>query len=151
MSYSVQEIAELYSLHKNAVFMWVRSGLKIIDQKKPYLINGSDLIEFLNTKQKKRKHKCKPDELFCFKCRLPRTSQLNSVSITPRNLHRLKISGRCAVCNTKMFKEASVQRCSELELIFAGVLQTQEHIIDCDNLSLNSDNKESKKYEPVQC
>jgi hypothetical protein len=138
MSYSVQEIAELCSLHKNAVLTWVRSGLKTIDQKKPYLINGAVLIEYINNKQKSRKHKCKPNELFCFKCRQPRKPKTDSVSITTRNIHRLKISAKCEVCETKMFKEASVQRRPELEKTYSVVLQTQEHILGCNNLSVNS-------------
>lgn len=72
MSYSVQEVAELYGLHKNAVLRWIKDGLPIIDQRKPYLIYGADFADYLDGRQKKRKHKCGSDEFYCCKCRAPR-------------------------------------------------------------------------------
>lgn len=150
ISYSVQEVAELFSIHKNAVLMWIRAGLKIIDLKKPYLINGRDLSDFLNNKQKKRKHKCKPDEFFCFKCRLPRKPIPSSISITPRNLHRLKISAKCEICRTSMFKEGSTKKLVEFEKIFSLLLQPLEHIIGCNKVSLNSDTNGDDQHESIQ-
>ena len=139
ISYSVQEIAELFGIHKNAALNWIKAGLKIIDQKKPYLINGADLVEFLNMRQKKRKHKCKPDEFYCFKCRLPRKPLLGSIQITPRNIHRLKITAKCSACLTRVFKEGSAKKRAEIEQNYASVLQPQEHIIGCKEVSTNSD------------
>lgn len=150
-SYSIQEIAELFNLHKHSVLLWIKSGLKKIDDSKPYLIYGADLIHFLDNKQKKRKHKCKPNELFCFKCKCPRLPKSGSVQITARNVYRLKISAKCEICNTKMFKDASVQRRSELEKTFSAILQAQEHILACNNLSANCDIEGNKEYESIQC
>lgn len=147
ISYSVQEIAELFGIHKNAALNWIKTGLKIIDQKKPYLINGADLVDFLNIRQKKRKHKCKPDEFYCFKCRLPRKSSPGSVLITPRNIHRLKITAKCSVCLTNVFKEGSAKKRTEIEQNYAAVSQPQEHIIVCKEVSINSDIKGVSQHE----
>ena len=53
-SYSVQEVAELYHLHKGAVLRWIKDGLKIIDQHKPYLIHGSELLYFKQTTKQQK-------------------------------------------------------------------------------------------------
>lgn len=150
MSYTVQEVSELFDLHKNAVLSWIKAGLKIIDQKKPYLINGGDLVEFLTSRQKKRKHKCKPNELFCFKCRLPRKPKSGSALITQRNTRRLKISANCEDCETKMFKADSFKNLKELEKIYQIVMQQPEHIVGCNNTSINSDMSESDNHEQIQ-
>jgi len=150
ISYSVQEIAELFGIHKNAALNWIKAGLKIIDQKKPYLINGSDLIEFLNIRQKKRKHKCKLDEFYCFKCRLPRKPLSGSIQITPRNIHRLKITAKCSVCLTNIFKDGSAKKQDEIELTYGFAMQPQEHIVGCNDTSINSDILENDKYEQIQ-
>lgn len=150
LSYSVQEIAELFNIHKHAVLIWIRSGLKIIDQKKPYLINGTDLTEFLNNRQKKRKHKCKQHEFFCFKCRLPRSSLPDHIRITTRNQHRLKISGKCEVCQTSIFKEGSVKKLTEFQKIFSVSVQTREHIFGCNDPCVNNDINEGEKSETIQ-
>lgn len=149
VSYTIHEIAELFSLHKNSVSTWIKSGLPIIDNKKPYLINGADLIQFLNIRQKKRKHICKSYELYCCKCRLPRKPHPNSVIIENRNMYRLKISARCEICQTKMFKDANVQKRIEIEKAFAALLQTQEHIYDCNVVSINSDIRGIEQYEQL--
>ena len=148
-SYTIQEITELFGLHKNSVLIWLRTGLKKIDCQKPYLINGGDLVDFLEAKKKKRRQKCKPNELFCLKCKSPRLSKPDCIQITERNIYRLKISGRCQICNTKMFKDASVQRRSEIEKTFAIIQQPQKHISVCNDSSLNSDIQEIIQYDSI--
>lgn len=55
-SYMIQEIAELFSLHPNAVRRWVKNGLRTIDSHRPQLIHGTDLIEYLDRRQRQSAH-----------------------------------------------------------------------------------------------
>src|ERR1035437_3546649 len=89
--YNVQEIADLFSLHKHAVLRWVGEGLPLIDERKPYLIHGSALIAFLDKRQAERKRVCQADEFFCFKCRAPRQAAGDAVDIAFRNETKLAI------------------------------------------------------------
>lgn len=139
MSYSVQEVAELYELHKGSVLNWIREGLQTIDRHKPYLVRGSDLFDFLNKRQQKRKVICKPNELFCFKCRLPQKPKLESIKIIKRNVHRLKIEGHCNLCNTKMFRDGALKKKNEIYKIFSIEEQLKEHIVECEYSSVNND------------
>jgi len=66
-SYFVCEIADLFDLHPQAVRRWITAGLAIIDERRPFLIHGRDLIAFLNERQSQRKQPCAADELYCLR------------------------------------------------------------------------------------
>ena len=53
--YFVWEIADLLHLHPNAVRRWIKAGLLSVDDHRPVLVYGGDLIEFLDTRQAQRK------------------------------------------------------------------------------------------------
>jgi hypothetical protein len=48
--YTVQEIAELFRIHKNAVLRWLKDGLQANKDQRPFLIRGEELIRFLNAR-----------------------------------------------------------------------------------------------------
>lgn len=48
-TYSVDEVARLLDMHPNTVRTWVREGLPLLDSKRPQLIHGTDLTDFLTT------------------------------------------------------------------------------------------------------
>ena len=39
--YTVQEIAELFGVHKNAVLGWLKAGLKSDRSQRPFLVRGT--------------------------------------------------------------------------------------------------------------
>ena len=71
-SYSVEEIARLYGIHRNTVRQWLKSGLPTTDQKKPLLILGLDLAEFLQMRQARNRRTCGPGQMYCLRCREPK-------------------------------------------------------------------------------
>jgi hypothetical protein len=54
-SYTVEEVARLHRKHKNTVRNWVKDGLTTIDNKRPMLILGHDLVAFLKARRVKNK------------------------------------------------------------------------------------------------
>lgn len=141
LSYSIQEISELFGLHENAVLRWVKDGLSIIDQKKPYLINGQELADYLDLKQTKRRTKLKPDEFHCCKCRAPRKAWENQVDILIKNQSKLIISGLCCVCETIIHRLGSMRKLEEYQKIFSIQTIQEEHIIDRNSPSVKCDIK----------
>ena len=55
-----------------------------MDERRPILIHGGDLIEFLETRQAKRKQTCATDEFYCFRCRRPRHPRFGRVHRDPQ-------------------------------------------------------------------
>ena len=57
-SYTLEEIAEIYTLHIRTVQDWHINGLKSIDpNRKPLLVLGEEIRRYLKQKSQKRKHK----------------------------------------------------------------------------------------------
>ena len=76
-SYTVEEIARLYGLHRNTVRSWLKGGgLAAIDCDRPVLVQGKVLRAFLEARRTSAKRPCPAGALYCFKCREPRPPAL---------------------------------------------------------------------------
>lgn len=71
-AYTAREVADLYGVHKNTVREWIKSGLPICNDRRPFLILGSELRAFLESRRASKKHPCGPGEFFCFRCHVPK-------------------------------------------------------------------------------
>ena len=149
LSYSVQEAAELFHLHKNAVLNWIKAGLPIIDERRPYLIQGNELASFLKKKQSIRKSKCKPNEFFCFKCRVPRAPN-GCVIVKIKNDHKLLLVGACSFCGTRMNKAGSVKNLDQYRIVFSIQTMEERHINECADSIVNSEKRKDHEYEQIQ-
>lgn len=125
-SYTLQEIAKLYGIHKNAVRQWIKRGLQKIDKQKPLLIHGSALFSFLKAQQKKRKSTLNANEFYCLKCRVPRVAYENAVDIVIRNNTQLSIQGLCSECETPLRRVGRVSRIPDYEKAFFVMQQRTE-------------------------
>ena len=117
-SYLVAEVATLLDVHRNTVRNWIKAGLPVLDEKKPCMIHGTDLREYLTAKRAARKRKCGKGEMYCLKCQkpcLPKDAFLEQ-SVDPRLPGNLK--GRCKVCNTKMNRRVSLANLERIKLEF---------------------------------
>lgn len=103
-SYTVEEIAELFDVHKRTVRNWIKSGLPVSDKARPLLILGTDLRLFLKQHRKKNKRNCKPTEAYCCRCREAREITSNSVSFIQCGEGVGRVFGRCSQCNLKINK-----------------------------------------------
>jgi hypothetical protein len=109
--------AELFRVHPNAVRRWVKGGLRTIDSHRPQLIHGTDLIEYLDRRQRGRKRRCAPDQMFCFTCREPRRPAGGCVALVQLS-PRWMVQGPCQICGTQMNRASSARRFAELERTF---------------------------------
>lgn len=101
-SYDIGEICMLFGLHKNTVLHWVKSGLQPIDNKRPMLIYGATLKSFLDERQKKRRQKCAPNQMFCLKCRMPKQPLEGLADLTFKTNKIAHIAALCETCLTPM-------------------------------------------------
>ncbi len=139
-SYTLYAIAALYDLHINAVRRW---GLPCIDGEKPQRVHGSDLIAFLDARQRARKNPCKKvTEIYCFPCRKQQSIWENAVDLIILNPKQLNITGLCNECGTSMFKMGSIQKLEEYQKIFHVQTVQGEHLIQRSDNPVMCDLKE---------
>jgi hypothetical protein len=137
ISYTLQEIADLYGTHINTVRQWIREGLKVIDNCKPFYVHSSDLITFLKARQSSRKQKCNFNEFYCCKCHVPRKAWENAVDLVPINEKTLLIEGLCEVCATPLRRLGTTAKVEEYKRTFHVLMQHEEHIIDRNDSRVN--------------
>jgi excisionase family DNA binding protein len=105
-NYTLEEVARALGVARGTVRRWTKKGLPFVTEKRPRLIRGDDLLDFL-AKMKVPKRPCQLHECYCFKCRAPREPALRMAEIicdrpTSGNLRAL-----CPVCETWMRKRVS--------------------------------------------
>ena len=71
-SYSVDEIARLFTVHKNTVRSWLKLGLRAIDGLRPTVVRGEEIKRFLTKRRSRARQACGPGRIFCLPCRAPK-------------------------------------------------------------------------------
>lgn len=141
-SYTVDEVSQLYGVHKNTVRNWVKNGLVPCDDQKPMLILGRDLRAYLQNKRSKNKRSCKPGEMHCFRCKSPQLPAGKMVDYEPANDATGRLIGICNGCGgiinqfTSMAKLES--NCGKYALTLPIALK---HIVERSYPLLNCDFK----------
>jgi len=125
-NYTVEEIANLYPVHKNTVRAWVKSGLPVCDNQKPMLILGADLREFLKSKNKKHKQKCKPHEMYCLRCKSPQKPAENMIDYEPISKTTGRLIGICSCCECVINKYISLANYTKIQHYFTDDTKTHK-------------------------
>jgi hypothetical protein len=106
--YSIAEAAEALEVHRNTIWHWLKSGLSAMDQKRPVMVRGADLKDFLSRRQSARKRKLKPGQAYCVKCRKPQDLAEGIGYFTASSLHAGSLAGFCPECGTVVNRRVSV-------------------------------------------
>lgn len=127
-NYTVEEVAEVLSVHKNSVRLWIKDGLPICDDKRPLLILGAELRVFLQTKRKRHKRECKSYEIYCMRCKAKKRPAENMVDLEYSGSTRCLV-GLCPDCGcvmNKFIKEVDLEKIKqELDV---SIPESQKHI-----------------------
>ena len=141
-SYTVEEIAELFAIHKNTVRNWVKSGLATSDNRHPMLILGIDLVAFLQARRTKNKRPCKPGEIYCVRCRAPKFPAASMAEYIPITEKFGNLVAICPDCGAIMNRRVSLARIGQMrggmDISFPQAL---EHIVDSAKPTVNSDSR----------
>jgi hypothetical protein len=113
-NYTVEEIASLFGTHKNTVRAWVKAGLPTCDSKRPILILGRDLVEYLKARRTKNKQPCQPGEIYCVRCRATKRPAGDMAEYQPITDSLGNLMGICPACDTMIFRCASMTKLDEI-------------------------------------
>ena len=122
-SYTIDEVARTLGVHRNTVRHWIKAGLRVIDDKRPILILGSDLAGYLLRRREARRQPCRAGQMFCLKCRKPQEPAGRMADFVASSATSGALVGICPACNRLIYRRVSVARLSEV----AGALDVHTH------------------------
>jgi hypothetical protein len=139
-NYTVEETARLFSVHRNTVRAWLRSGLKAIDSTRPTLIHGSELCRFLKERRAQSKRPTPPGMIYCLGCRAHRQPAGNMVDYLPLTVTSGNLQGICPGCEKLIYRRANFAAlndvCAGLEVT---IKEPDLRLRQCKEPSLNHD------------
>lgn len=107
-SYEIGELARRTLVHKNTIRNWIKGGLEPIDGRRPVLLAGSAVREFLKLRNAKQQSRCAPGEFYCFGCRAPRKPSAHSLECHSLGPKSGNLRGLCESCGTAMFRRVKL-------------------------------------------
>lgn len=118
-SYTVEEVSDLFGIHKNTVREWIRGGLSVLDDKRPMLLAGQDISDFLQARRTKNKRRCHPGELYCVRCRAPKFPAGGMSDCVPVNETTSHLTAICPDCYCMMNQRIGMEKLAHLRSVFA--------------------------------
>lgn len=111
-TYTVEEVANLLDTHKNTVRRWIKDGLPVLDDRRPVLIHGQVLSNYLRAKRAKYKQTCKPGEIFCVRCKAPKSPDL--AEYKPLTATTGILAALCPGCGSTMNRRVSLAKLDQI-------------------------------------
>jgi excisionase family DNA binding protein len=116
-TYTIEEVAEALGVSIGTVRAWAKAGLPIMKSERPYLILGEQLREFLQDRSVTAKVHLKPDQLYCFTCKAPRTPYGMLADLIPQTSKTARLVGLCDACGgtcNRMISRSSIDRLGQI-------------------------------------
>lgn len=139
-NYTVDEVSRLFGVHRNTVRQWVKQGLPTNDDRRPILILGRDLGAYLNARRASRKQTCRPGEIYCVRCRTPRTAAGDMADYQPITETLGNLAAICSCCDSIMNRRVSLAKLGQIRgQLDITMRQASLHIGKSTKPSVNSD------------
>jgi hypothetical protein len=124
-SYSVEEIARLFKVHKNTVRAWLRQGLEAIDDQRPTVVRGEEIRRFLSDRRARAKRPSGPGRIYCLPCRAPKVPALKMAECVVTGDTAGTLQGICPDCDRMIYRRVNPKKIDavrgDLEVTFTQV------------------------------
>jgi hypothetical protein len=90
--------------------MWIKGGLAVADNRRPTVMSGAAIRDFLENRLKARKSPLKPGEFYCFRCREPKSPAGGMADFVAAGGGLGTLTGLCPDCETIMYRRASLAK-----------------------------------------
>lgn len=139
-TYDVGEAARMLRVHKNTVRQWIKQGLATVDSRRPTLLRGSDLVDFLAKRRSANKRPCRLGEMYCLRCRAPKTPANGTVVLQRLGGTRGNLGGQCPTCGLRLNRRVNLAGAAAIQAkSTTSVPQPQSRLDGCVRPSVNSD------------
>jgi hypothetical protein len=139
-TYAVDEMADLFGIHRNTVRQWLLQGLETIDRRRPLLVSGKVLVNFLKERRAKAKRPCRPGEIYCLRCHSAKVPFGNRVSYVAMTHDRGNLVGVCPDCGARLYRRCSLSKLvASTGCLRVTLPQASEHISESSYSSVNCD------------
>ena len=140
-NYSVEDIARLFDVHKNTVRSWLKQGLAAIDDRRPTLILGRELLRFLHERRQRAKQSCGPGRIYCIACRAPKVPAGKMAECIPTGPQAGNLRGICPDCDRLIYRRVNLAKIGavrgELEITFTqprpSIRESPAPSVNCDS------------------
>ncbi len=115
-SYTVPEAASALGVTMGTVRNWIRNGLPVLNAKRPTLILGSILRDYLDGQRTRHKVALAPDQLYCLTCKAARAPYGLMLDYIPHSGKTGRLTGLCEACGgtcNRIASRASLTRLGE--------------------------------------
>lgn len=106
-SYSVDEMARLFNVHKNTIRSWLKQGLAAIDGQRPTVARGEEVRRFLTDRRARAKQACGPGRIFCLPCRAPKVPALKMAECVATSNATGTLQGICPDCDRMIYRRVN--------------------------------------------
>lgn len=136
-TYTVEEAARTVGVAKGTIRRWLKNGLPATDGRKPLLIRGADLREYLGAKAKS-KQAVPPGQCYCVKCRAAQRpdgamAEYVVITATSGNLRAL-----CPNCGNLMHRRTSLAQLQAIgSLLDVTTVERVPRLVDTTVPSIN--------------
>jgi excisionase family DNA binding protein len=113
-TYTVEEAANRLGLHKNTMWRWTKQGLPVIDKRRPKLIHGEALVQFLIERQMKSKQPCQTGQIYCVGCRAPKRPNGDMADYVRWSRGAGNLRGLCPDCDRFIYRRVSLAALDEV-------------------------------------
>ncbi len=123
---------------KPTVRRWLKSGeLTSIDNQRPALILGSELITFLKARRKP-KQRLGIDQCLCFSCKAPRSAAGRMAELVQASASTFNVCMLCEVCERPIYRRYSARQIAALgEHLSLSASEAVQHLIETAHPCLN--------------
>jgi excisionase family DNA binding protein len=136
-SYTVDEAARTIGAARGTVRRWLDKGLPAIRDRKPILILGEDLADYMASKARP-KRTCPPGTCYCVKCRDVRQPDGDMAEFVPINAKSGNLRALCPDCGTLMHLCTSIKRLETIRTFLdVTILERQPRLNDSGQASTN--------------
>jgi hypothetical protein len=133
----------LFVVHRQTIRAWLKAGLKAIDGRRPVLIRGDELRQFLTDRRAARKRSTPAGMIYCLRCREPRRPAGDVADYLPRVSGAGDLVGICPTCDAMLYRRVNL---GKLDVVRGGlevtIKQADVRISDCASPSLNHDSRD---------